>query len=279
MAATNGSTAAIELRQEPETAITPFAPTSMEQGIRLAEMLARSALVPSAVRGKPADIFVILATGRELGIGPMQALSDINVIQGKPVMSADLMVSQCKKHPEVCRYIRLVETNEQRAVYETQRVGSPEPERFAFTMDDAKRLGLDGKDNYKKQPKTMLRRRCAAALAREVYPDLVRGYDPDEAEDFARPQRVTAPPPSPVSVPVEVEVVGSSPVPDDLPSPALDADEPEGPADTLVRKVKSAETLDALSALLPAIQTAKQAGVDVAEVREAYAAKKKELAS
>ena len=264
-----GTNGAIQLHKD-ETAITPFAPTSMEQGIRLAEMLAKSALVPASVRGKPADIFVILATGRELGIGPMQALSDINVIQGKPVFSADLMVAQCKKHPEVCRYIRLIETTDQRAVYETHRIGSPEPERFTFTIEDAKRLGLDSKDNYRKQPKTMLRRRCAAALAREVYPDLVRGYDPDEAEDFT-PQRATVPPPPMVSV--EAEVVPELPVPEDDPAPA----EPDDPAARLVAQVEACESLAALTALLPSIQTAKKAGVDVTTVRAAYTAKKEEL--
>jgi hypothetical protein len=165
----------------------PFEPSSLPEAMTLAETLAKSALVPSALRGKPQDILLILATARELGIGPMQAISDVNVIQGKPVMSADLMLALCKRRPDVCRYIRLVESTPTQATYETQRVGAPEPERFTFTIEDAKRLGIAGKDNYQKQPATMLRRRAASQLARETYQDLVRGYDPDEAEDFAKP--------------------------------------------------------------------------------------------
>lgn len=249
--------------------ITPFEPTSLEQAMTLAEMLAKSALVPQAVRNKPADIFVILATGRELGIGPMQALSDINVIQGKPVFSADLMVAQCKKHPEVCKYIRLVESTDKGATYETMRVGAPEPERFTFTMDDARKLGLDGKDNYKKQPKTMLRRRAAAALARETYPDLVRGYDPDEAEDFRQPATVAPPPPAqrlpPASQPVTVDV-------DPVETPAED----EAPA-SLEERIRTAPTLEALRALVPEIQ--KMPSETQASLRPAYSARMKELAS
>jgi hypothetical protein len=163
-------------------AVNPFEPSSIQEALTLSNMLSKSALVPAALRGKPADIFIILATARELGIGPMQGLSDINVIQGKPVYSADLMVAKCKRHPEVCRYFRLVKSTSTEATYETHRVGSPEPERATFTMEDANRLGLAGKDSYQRQPATMLRRRAAAALARETYQDLVRGYDPDEAE-------------------------------------------------------------------------------------------------
>lgn len=183
----------------------PFEPSSIDEAMRLADLLAKSALVPSPLRGKPADVFIILATGRELGIGPMQALSDINVIQGKPVYSADLMVAQCKRKPEVCKYIRLVESTEAGATYETHRVGAPEPERFSFTIDDARKLGLTDKDNYRKQPKTMLRRRAAAQLAREVYPDLVRGYDPDEAEDFSRSPRHEPPPAADATPPAHTQ--------------------------------------------------------------------------
>ena len=164
----------------------PFEAETIGEAVQLSDMLAKSALVPAALRGKPQDILLILATARELGIGPMQALADVNVIQGKPVLSADLMISLCRRRPDVCKYITLIESTDTRAVYETHRVGAPKPETFTFTMDDAKKLGLAGKDNYSKQPKTMLRRRAAAMLARETYQDLVRGYDPDEMEDVVR---------------------------------------------------------------------------------------------
>jgi hypothetical protein len=162
----------------------------------LAKTMATSGLMPSALRNKPADILIVLMAGRELGIGPMQSVQDINVIQGKPVYSADLMVALCKRS-RVCEFFRLVEGTDERATYETKRVGSPQPETLTFTIEDAKRLGLTGRDNYQKQPKTMLRHRAAAALARDVYPDLVRGYDPDEALDFAQPAAVVDAPPPP----------------------------------------------------------------------------------
>lgn len=188
-------------------AINPFEPQSLDQAMVLAKTMAASGLMPSALRNKPADILIVLMAGRELGIGPMQSVQDINVIQGKPVYSADLMVALCKRNRSVCEFFRLVEATDERATYETKRVGSPHPESLTFTMEDAKRLGLTGRDNYQKQPKTMLRHRAAAALARDVYPDLVRGYDPDEALDFAQPAAVVDvnPPPAkaaPVVVPV-----------------------------------------------------------------------------
>lgn len=198
----------------------PFEPQNLDQAMKLAETVSKSGLVPSALRGKPADILIILMTAREMRIGPMQALSDINVIQGKPVLSADLMVAQCKRVTTRCEWFRLVESTDDHATYEVKAAGAPEPERFTFSMADAKRLGLEGKDNWKKQPKTMLRRRAAAQAARETFPDLVRGYDPDEAEDFARPVRqvetvAVTPPvqPQPQTVDVDPQPVDPAPVP------------------------------------------------------------------
>jgi hypothetical protein len=167
-----------------DAALTPFVPTSIEQASKLAAQLAQSALLPDALRGKPADVLVTLITGHELGLSPMQAIRGLHVIKGKAVMSADLTVALVKKHAE-CLYFKLVETTAQRAVYATERKNEGET-KMAFAIEDAQRAGLTGGDNWKKYPAAMLRARCASALARAVYPDLTLGvYDPDEAREFS----------------------------------------------------------------------------------------------
>ena len=47
-------------------AADPLGPTAV--------VVASSSLAPEALRGKPQDALLVLMTGRELGIGPMQAL-------------------------------------------------------------------------------------------------------------------------------------------------------------------------------------------------------------
>lgn len=160
---------------------------ALDQALTLSNRLAKSGLIPRALQNKPDDVLVVLLRGQELGLGPMQALAGIHVIEGKGVCSADLIVGLCARRREVCEYFRLVESSADRAVYETKRAGSPEPTRLTFTMADAQRAGLTGKDNWKRHPAAMLRARCSAQLARAVYPDLAMGlYDTDEAEDFSR---------------------------------------------------------------------------------------------
>nr|PZN71285.1 MAG: hypothetical protein DIU57_21300 [Pseudomonadota bacterium] len=155
-----------------------------ERAEQIAVRLSKSTLLPSALRGKPADLAVIMITGHELGLSPMQALRGLHVVEGRPVLSADLIVGLVKKHP-ACKYFRLVESTDERATYETLREGEPEPTRITWTIQQAVKAGLTGRSNWKAHPAAMLRARASAALARAVYPDVAMGiYDPDEALDF-----------------------------------------------------------------------------------------------
>ena len=169
-----------------------------EKAEQIAARLAKSTLLPSAVRGKPADLAVIMITGYELGLSPMQALRGLHVVEGRPILSADLIVGLVKKHP-ACKYFRLIESTDERATYETHREGEPEPTRITWTIQQAAKAGLTGRQNWKAHPAAMLRARASAALARAVYPDVAMGiYDQDEALDFIEVSRgvsVSAPKP------------------------------------------------------------------------------------
>ncbi len=175
-------------------AVVLFQPENASQAAKLASWLAKSNLLPTALRGKPADVLVTLITGHELGISPMQAVRGMHVIEGKAVASADLMGALVRRNREVCMYLRLAESDDQHATYETQRAGDPEATRMTYTIEQAAKAGLAGKDNWKKHPAAMLRARCLSAITRAVYPDMVLGvYDIDEALEFNghRPVNVT----------------------------------------------------------------------------------------
>jgi hypothetical protein len=156
-----------------DTAIVPFRPSSVSEAVTLADRLATSGLLPESLQKRPADVLVVLMTGHELGLSPMQAIRGIHVIKGRPVMSADLLVALVRASGR-CEYIRPVESNERRAVYETKRRGEA-PVRLEWTMDMAKRAGLAGKDNWQHYSAAMLRARAKADLCRAVYEDVVQG--------------------------------------------------------------------------------------------------------
>ncbi len=165
---------------------------------------AASSLAPDALRGKPHDALIVLMAGRELGLAPMQSMRMLGVIKGKVTLAADATVALVRRSGE-CLQWRLVESTAQRATYTTQRKGDTEPTMLTWTIEQAQRAGLTGGQGWRSYPEAMLRARCAAALARIVYPDLVAGiYDPDELAvplDSGRVETlrpVEAPKPEPV---------------------------------------------------------------------------------
>lgn len=161
----------------------------------VAAVAAASALAPEALRNRPQDALVVLMAGRELGLAPMQSLRMLTVIKGKVTLSADATVALVRRSGE-CVEWRLVESTATRATYTTRRKGDTEPTALTWTMDQAQRAGLTGGQQWRTYPEAMLRARCAAALARIVYPDIVAGiYDPDELVDVApqSPRQSAAP--------------------------------------------------------------------------------------
>jgi hypothetical protein len=247
------------------TAIQPFEPQTLDEAEKLSGTLAKSALLPDALRGKPGDVLVVLLTGRELGLGPMQSLRGISVIKGKPVMNADLIVGMVLRHPEICEYFRLVESSDKAAVYETKRKGSPAPTKLPFTIEQARQAGLTGKDNWKNYPAAMLRARCSAALARAVYPDLCAGvYESGEGDEEIKANSRVAQVVAKAANDTPAQVIDVSPAPTPTPAseavvdvPWESAPQPDQAApsasDLLRQKIADAPTQGALTALVSEI--------------------------
>jgi hypothetical protein len=174
-------------------------PQSMADARALAKIAVDSRFF--AVKSE-AEALVILMTGRDLGLSSMQALRGIYVVQGKPVLSADLMVAAVISSDK-CEYWQSIESTPERCTIETKRRGARGPVRKTWTAEDARRAELTGKGTWKQYPAQMLRHRCAADLAREVYSDLLLGiYSPDEIDPNIPPVHTIieqAPPPAPAN--------------------------------------------------------------------------------
>lgn len=129
---------------------------------------------------KVEEAAMLMITGQELGLLPGQSLRGIYVVSGKPVLSADLMVAVVRRSG-LCDSWHTVESTTERCTITTRRRGESADSTRTWTMADAARAGITGKQTWSQYPATMLRHRCAADLAREVYPDVLMGlYDPEE---------------------------------------------------------------------------------------------------
>ena len=153
----------------------------------IAALYAQSTLVPEAFRNKPADVFVAVTLGQSVGISPIQSLSEINVIKGKPTMSASLIAAQVRKAGHKLR----IEVNEtpgkESAICTIIRRDDPD-HPFVSKRDRAwaQRMGLLNNSNYIKQPATMLKKRAITDCARDACSEALCGidYTPDEMSDL-----------------------------------------------------------------------------------------------
>lgn len=142
-----------------------------------AEMLVKSRFLPKDV-DTPEKAIAIMLKGQELGIGPMEAFSGINVIQGKPTVSPALMLALINRSGQLQNIS--IDDNGTTCTVIMTRLGR-KPHREDFSMQDAHTMGLGDRDNWKKQPKTMRKWRAISACARVVFPDVIEGmYLPEE---------------------------------------------------------------------------------------------------
>jgi hypothetical protein len=142
-----------------------------------ATMLVKTGFLPQAIK-TPEQAMAIILTGRELGIGTMAALQTINVIQAKPTVSPQLMLALIERSGQL-ENIEITDGGDHVACTMKRRGRSAHTEYFGDK--EARLMGLDGKDNYKKQKQTMYRWRAVAACARVAFPDVILGlYSPDE---------------------------------------------------------------------------------------------------
>ena len=140
-------------------------------------MLVKSGMLPSSVRSPEAAV-AIMVKGMELGLPAMAALNGITVIQGKPTVSPQLMLSLIRRSGQA-KNIEIA-TGKDGATVRMVRVNG---DTFTATFGpaEAQAMGLNTKDNYKKQPAVMYQWRAVAACARVVFPDVVDGlYTPEE---------------------------------------------------------------------------------------------------
>jgi hypothetical protein len=148
------------------------------QVVRLAEEICDTPFVPDGLRGSAPAVSAAILSGREMGLGPMTSLANIDVIKGKPTQKPLLMraMVQARGHKWVD-----VDVSDVRAVVKGCRKGETEWTEVTFTAAQAKQGGID----LGKYPADKLYARASSRLAKRKFADVIMGmaYSSDEAED------------------------------------------------------------------------------------------------
>lgn len=154
----------------------------LDQQINYAKAMAVSNLLPVAYQNHPENVLVALAQGQALGIAPIQAMNQINVIKGKPALSADLIAALVRRAGHRLR----VEGDDTYAQATVIRADDPDyiPKPVRWDMERAKRAGLLGNPSWQKYPAAMLRARAISEAARAWANDALYGfiYTPEELD-------------------------------------------------------------------------------------------------
>lgn len=152
-----------------------LSPKSLDEALRMADLMSKSDIVPKQFIDKPGNILVAIQWGMELGLKPMQAMQNIAVINGRPSLWGDAMLALVVSSP-ICEYVvEDYEPNTQTAICRAKRRGTPEQVR-TFSVEDAKAANLLGKDGpWKQYQKRMQQMRARAFALRDVFPDVLKG--------------------------------------------------------------------------------------------------------
>ncbi|RYQ24451.1 hypothetical protein PG2048B_0753 [Bifidobacterium pseudolongum subsp. globosum] len=163
-------------------------PQTFNEQMRFAEVVSQAkGMLPRAYEGNPANVLVAVQYGASLGIEPMAALQNIDVIQGTPTLSAKAVAALVRANGHKL----WMNEDEQNMSATCTIVRNDDKEHPVTVTRDkawAQRMGLLTKDNYKKQPTTMLMWRAVTACANRACPELFLGlggaYTADELHDM-----------------------------------------------------------------------------------------------
>lgn len=151
-----------------------------------AAKLASSDLVPKDFRNNPANCFIAIQWGEEIGLAPLQSTQNIAVINGRPALWGDALPALVKASKQ-CEYISLTCENNI-ATCKVKRVGEPE-HTVIFSKAMAEKARLWGKAGpWCDYPERMLQNRARAFALRDTFPDVLKGlYTVEELDDSRLP--------------------------------------------------------------------------------------------
>lgn len=148
---------------------------------RFLEMISKTEFVPSSLRGKPWAMAAAVKTGAELGLGPMTSMRSIDVIDGNPTPSAELLNAMIRGAGHMLQPLEITDTV---VSIRAARRDDPEhpfvvTEEFVFTLsfadfDEVIQGGkpINQKKVWKEYPKAMLWARCVTWAGRVMFPDI-----------------------------------------------------------------------------------------------------------
>lgn len=171
------------------------------QTINHAKWLSKSKMIPKYFQDNPQDVFLVLQFAGRAGLDPMTALQGIDIIQGKPTVSAKLAITIANQSKAFDGKIHFEVKGEgdAMAVRAYAKTHQGEVVDATASMRMAKAEGWTSKpgSKYSSMPEQMLCYRAAKFLISRYAPEILFGFtpvEPGETWDVTRgaPERVSS---------------------------------------------------------------------------------------
>ena len=129
--------------------------TNFSDVLQFCTWISQSEIVPAAYKGKPADVFVAMSYGKEIGLPFMTSIQKIAIIGKRPALPSDIKLAmvRAKGLLEEFRESSIEEIEKTgKSWCEMKRKGVKEIMRHTFSVEAAKTAGLWQKRGYNNQP-------------------------------------------------------------------------------------------------------------------------------
>jgi hypothetical protein len=209
--------------------IAALVPQSLDDAFRLSKALAASGdMVPKHFQGKPEMIMAAVVRGMEIGLAPMQALSNIAVINGRASIWGDALPALIQRAGHTIDSGIEGEGDQMVAWAEVMRGDTGKVYRRTFSVTDAKKAGLWNKQGpWQSYPQRMLQMRARSFAARDGAADALMGLQvAEEMQDAAPVKDVTPRAPTGVNPLAQRIQKPADPAPDVVDGELVDAPEP-----------------------------------------------------
>lgn len=153
-------------------------------------------MAKSGMFGKtPEQMLSLMMIAQAENLHPALAAMEYDIIQGRPALKGQAALARFQQAGGKVRWLSRTDTEACAEFTHPQGASLT----VSWTIDRARKMNLDGKDNWKKQPGVMLQWRCVSEGVRAVYPAcLNRMYLAEEVQDF-EPMRNVSPDENPES--------------------------------------------------------------------------------
>lgn len=151
---------------------------NMPQIIKLAEYLASDSWSAQAL------VKAYLAYGVKFGWSMAELPENLHILKGKVAFQTHALFGLVLSSGKVRSFKTLVSTDKE-CVIECQRADQKADVKhiIKFTIEMAQKMGLANNQVWQKMPQQMLFARCRSMAVREVFADIISGYDAVELAD------------------------------------------------------------------------------------------------